>query len=227
MSHTYFLTGTDTDVGKTLVSAALLQAAAREGYTTAGYKPVASGSEWTTEGLRNRDALILQRYSNLDLPYASVNPLTFEQPTSPHIASQREGQPISFPRLDEGLSALQAQANWVLVEGAGGWFTPLSAQQHYGQWVSAQGLPVILVVGMKLGCINHALLTQAAVQQAGLTLAGWVANSLSPEPHEYAAYCGYLTDQINAPLLGEIPYLSDAKQLDNLGHYLTLPSSMR
>lgn len=226
MSHTYFLTGTDTDVGKTLVSAALLQAAGRAGYTTAGYKPVASGSEWTPEGLRNRDALILQRYSNVDLPYALVNPLTFEQPTSPHIASQREGQSISFPQIDEGLSALQAQADWVLVEGAGGWFTPLSAEQHYGEWVIAQQLPVILVVGMKLGCINHALLTQVAIQQAGLRLVGWVANSLSVEPHEYDAYRDYLTAQIKAPLLGEIPFLSDANQLDNIGHYLTLPASM-
>ncbi|WP_241568943.1 dethiobiotin synthase [Rosenbergiella collisarenosi] len=223
MSLTYFLTGTDTDVGKTLVSAALLQAAGRAGYTTAGYKPVASGSEWTTQGLRNRDALILQRYSNVDLPYASVNPLTFEQPTSPHIASQREGQPISFPLLDAGLAALQAQADWVLVEGAGGWYTPLTSQQHYGDWVTAQGLPVILVVGMKLGCINHALLTQTAIANAGLDLVGWVANSLSAMPHEYEAYRNYLTEHIAAPLLGEVPFLQDASQLDDVGQYLTLP----
>ncbi|MBT0724482.1 ATP-dependent dethiobiotin synthetase BioD [Rosenbergiella sp. S61] len=223
MSHTYFLTGTDTDVGKTLVSAALLQAAGRAGFSTAGYKPVASGSEWTAEGLRNRDALVLQRYSNVDLPYTSVNPLTFEQPTSPHIASQREGKPISFPLLDAGLAHLQTQADWVLVEGAGGWFTPLTEQQDYGEWVIAQQLSVILVVGMKLGCINHALLTQAAIQQAGLDLVGWVANSLSPEPHEYAAYCTYLTKHIKAPLLGEIPFLSDAEPLDEVGQYLTLP----
>jgi len=223
MTKTYFLTGTDTDVGKTLVSVALLQAAGRAGYATAGYKPVASGSEQTEQGLRNRDALLLQRNSNVALPYASVNPLTFEQPTSPHIASIREGQAISFSILDAGLITLQQQADWVLVEGAGGWFTPLSDQLHYGDWVVAQQLPVILVVGMKLGCINHALLTQAAIKQAGLNLVGWVANSLSVAPHEYDAYRAYLVDQIDAPLLGEIPFLSHAEQHEDLGHYLTLP----
>ena len=223
MSKTYFLTGTDTDVGKTLVSAGLLQAAGRAGHKTAGYKPVASGSEMTAQGLRNRDALILQRYSNVNLPYAAVNPLTFEQPTSPHIASQREGHPISSSLLDSGLAHLQTQADWVLVEGAGGWYTPLTSQQHYGDWVAAQGLPVILVVGMKLGCINHALLTQTAIAKAGLDLVGWVANSLSAAPHEYEAYRSYLTEHIAAPLLGEVPFLQDANQLDDVGRYLTLP----
>ncbi|WP_241607087.1 dethiobiotin synthase [Rosenbergiella australiborealis] len=223
MTKRYFITGTDTDVGKTLVSAALLCAANKAGYTTAGYKPVASGSDWVDGQLRNRDALTLQRYSNLSLSYAAVNPFTFEPPTSPHIASQRAGCPIGFQSLSSGLTQLAQQADWIVVEGAGGWFTPLTSQYHYGEWVAVEQLPVILVVGMKLGCINHALLTQSAIQHAGLTLVGWVANSLSAAPHEYDEYLSYLTQHMTAPLLGEIPFLSDTDNLDNAAQYLTLP----
>lgn len=223
MKHTYFLTGTDTDVGKTMVSAALLQAANAAGKCSAGYKPVASGSEWIDGELHNRDALILQRYSSLAPDYTTVNPLTFEQATSPHIASQREGHPIEPSVLSSGLVHLQEQADWIVVEGAGGWFTPLSDTLQYSDWVIEQQLPVILVVGMKLGCINHALLTQAAIKQAGLPLVGWVANSLVAEPHEYSSYRTYLTQHLTCPLLGEIPFLAQADDIDHIGQYITLP----
>ncbi|EMA8584917.1 dethiobiotin synthase, partial [Escherichia coli] len=129
MAKTWFLTGTDTEVGKTVVSSALLQCAAQQGYQTAGYKPVASGSEWLNEGLRNSDALTLQKFSTVKLDYYRVNPYCFETPTSPHIVSQEMNQPIDFNVMSEGLSHLKQQADWVLVEGAGGWFTPLSKKQ--------------------------------------------------------------------------------------------------
>ncbi|MCM2775642.1 dethiobiotin synthase, partial [Escherichia coli] len=121
MSKRYFVTGTDTEVGKTVASCALLQAAKAVGYRTAGYKPVASGSEKTPEGLRNSDALALQRNSSLQLDYATVNPYTFAEPTSPHIISAQEGRPIESLVMSAGLRALEQQADWVLVEGAGGW----------------------------------------------------------------------------------------------------------
>src|SRR5690606_20904302 len=133
------------------------------GKTTAGYKPVASGSEMTAQGLRNTDALALQRNSTLPLDYAAVNPYTFAEPTSPHIISADEGRPIAFSVLSDGLRALERQADWVLVEGAGGWFTPLSDELTFADWVQREQLPVILVVGVKLGCINHAMLTAQAV----------------------------------------------------------------
>ncbi len=126
MSKRYFVTATDTEVGKTVASCALLQAAKAVGYRTAGYKPVASGSEKTPEGLRNSDALALQHNSSLQLDYATVNPYTFAEPTSPHIISAQEGRPIESLVMSAGLRALEQQADWVLVEGAGGWFTPLS-----------------------------------------------------------------------------------------------------
>jgi len=169
MTERYFVTGTDTEVGKTVASCALLQAAALAGRQTAGYKPVASGSEMTPEGLRNSDALALQHNSTLALRYEAVNPYTFAEPTSPHIVSAALGQPIEAETLSAGLRTLEAQAEWVLVEGAGGWFTPLSETLTFADWATQEQLPVILVVGVKLGCINHGMLTAQAVQAGWLT----------------------------------------------------------
>lgn len=220
MIKRYFVTGTDTEVGKTVASSALLQAAALAGYQTAGYKPVASGSEMTPEGARNSDALALQRHSTLALRYEEVNPCTFLEPTSPHIVSREEGRPIEAATLSAGLRQLEARADWVLVEGAGGWFTPLGEGFSFADWVVQEQLPVILVVGVKLGCINHALLTALAVQQAGLPLVGWVANGVQPAGRRHAEYMATLRDLLPAPLLGEIPYLENPDA--PLGHYLDL-----
>ncbi|YCI28087.1 dethiobiotin synthase [Erwinia sp. PK3-005] len=222
MSNCWFLTGTDTEVGKTVASSALLQAANRAGLRTAGYKPVASGSEMTSEGIRNGDALALQRNSSVPLSYEEVNPLVFIEPTSPHIVSADTGQPIEFARLSAGLQALREKAEWVLVEGAGGWYTPLSEQQTYADWVRQEQLPVILVVGIKLGCINHALLSAEAIRNAGLPLAGWIANDIQPPGRRHQEYMATLQQRLPAPLLGEIPFL---KQIEGvaLGDYLRLP----
>lgn len=214
MTKVWFLTGTDTEVGKTVVSSALLQSAAKRGYTTAGYKPVASGSEWHKEGLRNSDALTLQQFSTVKLAYQQVNPYCFEAATSPHIVSQETNQPIDFSIMSQGLSQLKQQADWVLVEGAGGWFTPLSEEQFFSNWVMTEKLPIILTVGIKLGCINHALLTQDAIIKSGLTLAGWVANEVEPAGRYQDAYLDTLKRHIKAPLLGKIPYLKQVKAHD-------------
>ncbi|BBS36385.1 dethiobiotin synthase [Enterobacter cloacae complex sp. 2024EL-00215] len=222
MTERYFVTGTDTEVGKTVASSALLQAARLQGKTTAGYKPVASGSEMTPEGLRNSDALTLQRNSSLVLAYPAVNPYTFAEPTSPHIISADEGRPIDFSVLSAGLRALESQADWVLVEGAGGWFTPLSDDQTFADWVQAEQLPVILVVGVKLGCINHAMLTAHAIQQSGLRLAGWIANDVVAPGKRHHEYLATLKRALPAPFLGEIPWLADDAECAETGHYLDL-----
>lgn len=222
MTERYYVTGTDTEVGKTVASTALLQAARLLGRRTAGYKPVASGSEMTPEGLRNDDALALQRNSVLPLRYEQVNPYTFAEPTSPHIVSADEGRPIDSDVLSSGLRALEAEADWVLVEGAGGWFTPLSPTLTLADWVRKEQLPVILVVGVKLGCINHAVLTAQAIAQAGLRLAGWVANDVTPPGRRHAEYLHTLSRMLPAPLLGEIPWLGDDVASPSLGRYLDL-----
>lgn len=222
MIKRYYVTGTDTEVGKTVASTALLQAARLQGRRTAGYKPVASGSEMTTDGLRNSDALALQRNSVVALSYDEVNPYTFAEPTSPHIVSADEQRPIEAHVLSAGLRTLEAQADWVLVEGAGGWFTPLSPTLTLADWVMTEQLPVILVVGVKLGCINHAVLTAQAIQQAGLPLVGWIANDVIPPGRRHAEYLSTLRRMIAAPMLGEIPWLGEAVDTQPLGEYLDL-----
>lgn len=224
MTERWFITGTDTETGKTVASSALLQAAKRAGKVSVGYKPVASGCDVTAEGVRNSDALALQKYSALALPYESINPLAFIEPTSPHIVSAEEGRPITFGQLSAGLAALTQQADWVLIEGAGGWFTPLSASTTFADWVQQEQLPVVLVVGIKLGCINHAMLTAQAIAAGGLRLAGWIANDIQPPGKRHQEYLATLRQRLPAPLLGEIPYLSDAAAFDNLGQYVTLPA---
>ncbi|MEO3989443.1 dethiobiotin synthase [Pseudocitrobacter cyperus] len=222
MIERYFVTGTDTEVGKTVASSALLQAAGALGRQAAGYKPVASGSEMTPEGLRNSDALALQRNSVIPLGYAQVNPYTFAEPTSPHIISEVEQRPIEADVLSAGLRELEKQADWVLVEGAGGWYTPLSPHLTFADWVVREQLPVILVVGMKLGCINHALLTVQAIEQAGLRLAGWIANDVQQPGKRHQPYLATLQRMIHAPMLGEIPWLGEAWSEQGLGDYLDL-----
>ncbi|MGG4661761.1 dethiobiotin synthase [Providencia vermicola] len=221
MTKTYFVTGTDTEVGKTVASCALLQAANAQRFNTVGYKPVASGSEQTPEGLRNNDALLLQANSRVKLPYSSVNPIVFEAPTSPHIISEKEGEPIDFSVINQGLLEVQEKGDWVLVEGAGGWYTPLTTEKTYADWVIEQQLPVILVVGVKLGCINHALLTLEAINSAGLSVVGWIANEIEPAGVYQAEYLATLKRMINSPCLGILPYQPQLNE-STLGQYLDL-----
>ncbi len=221
MTKTYFVTGTDTEIGKTMSSCALLQAANLQGLKTVGYKPVASGGEMTLDGLRNSDALQLQANSSVKVPYEQINPIIFEAPTSPHIVSEKTGTPIEFSVMTRGLKQLQEYAEWVLVEGAGGWYTPLSTEKTYADWVVEQKLPVILVVGVKLGCINHAVLTAQAIQAAGLSLVGWIANEVQPAGTYQHEYLAALKRMIEAPCLGIIPYIED-QSTASLGQYLDL-----
>lgn len=222
MIERYFVTGTDTEVGKTVASCALLQAANLRGLRSAGYKPVASGSEMTAQGLRNSDALALQQHSSLPLDYKTVNPYTFAEATSPHIVSASLGEPIDVAVMSGGLRTLEMQAEWLLVEGAGGWFTPLSETFTYADWVIQEQLPVILVVGVKLGCINHAMLTAQAIRQAGLRLAGWIANDVVAPGARHREYMATLRRVMQAPLIGEIPWFAHAPEKEKTGHFLDL-----
>jgi len=221
MKQTFFITGTDTEVGKTVATTAFLQAAACAGFSTVGYKPVASGSEMTADGPRNSDALALQANSSVRLSYHEVNPCTFLEPTSPHIVSQLEQRPIVLDTLTLGLRHLEPKADWTVVEGAGGWFTPLNEQETFADWVVAEQLPVILVVGIRLGCINHAVLTAQAITHSGLQLAGWIANDVQATGKHHQAYLATLTRMLPAPLLGEIPFLGTDTGGD-VGQYLNL-----
>jgi dethiobiotin synthetase len=220
MNQTYFVTGTDTDVGKTVCCAALLQAAKQQGFSTLAYKPIAAGCESTSSGLRNEDALILQQNSTIKVDYKWVNPIAFKPPIAPHIAADLEGQPIHIELVTAGLQRLQQQkSDLLIVEGAGGWHLPINSKQLLSEWVVEQQLPVILVVGMKLGCLNHAMLTYQALQNEGVKVAGWIANQLSTEMPFYQQNVQWLTQKISAPLIAEIPRLDCPSQC-NLAQYV-------
>ena len=216
MTQTYFITGTDTDVGKTLCAKALLQYFNKQGMTTLAYKPIAAGCEKTEAGLRNSDALILQKNSNMSLSYKEVNPIAFEEPIAPHIAAQRENKVIDINLITEGLQALQTKyADVLLVEGAGGWRLPINSNHYLSGWVVDNKMPVILVVGMKLGCLNHAILTYESILNDGAEVVGWIANSVDKNMPYYKENLAFLKNKINAPMIAEIPYL-DAIGLNDL-----------
>lgn len=201
---TLFVTGTDTGVGKTYVSAMLLAAARSRGIRACGYKPVASGCERVGGELRNEDALALQAAAGTSEPYAAINPYAFEPAIAPHIAARQAGTIIDLGRLDRGAAALEARYDWLLVEGAGGWRVPLSDEAGFADWVAGRGWPVLLVVAMRLGCINHALLTAEAIRSCGLQLAGWVANELPPRQPAVEDNIQALQQRIAAPLLAHL-----------------------
>lgn len=208
MAQAYFVTGTDTDAGKTSVAAGLLYAAKQQQLSTLAMKPVASGCAETAHGLRNSDALALMAQSTVQLPYPQMNPYAFAPAIAPHIAAQEAGVELCVTDLHQAAQVvLQHQADFTLIEGAGGWRVPISATEFLSDLAIALKLPVILVVGIKLGCINHALLTAQAIQSDGLELAGWVANVVDPNCARLAENLASLKQQMPAPCLAEVPYL--------------------
>ncbi|QKE64790.1 dethiobiotin synthase [Aquipseudomonas campi] len=211
MTQAYFVTGTDTEVGKTTIAAGLLRAARLAGLSTAAAKPVASGCEVTAEGLRNSDALALLGECTLPLTYAQVNPLAFAPAIAPHLAAREAGVALTLDALLAPVQHVLAQgADFTLVEGAGGWRVPLAGQANLSDLPIALGLPVILVVGVRLGCINHALLTAEAIARDGLTLAGWVANIVEPHTSRLEENLATLAERLPAPCLGQVPRLAQA-----------------
>lgn len=221
--QTFFVTGTDTSVGKTLVSAALLCAARHRGLRTLAMKPVASGCDQTPDGLRNEDALMLMAAMTESLSYDQVNPVALEPAIAPHVAAAQAGRQVSVQRLVGFCRGLQLRpADLLLIEGAGGWRVPLNDRETYAGVAVALDAPVIMVVPLQLGCINHALLTAEAIRADGLRVAGWVANRptsavMANEPDTLA----YLRSHLGAPCLGVLPW-SDKPDPDRLSTCLTV-----
>jgi len=203
MQRAWFITGTDTGVGKTLVSAALLTALARTGRRVVGMKPVASGCDETPHGLRSADAEVLRAAGNVAADYEDINPYTFATPTAPHLAAAASGVQIDIATIRAHYARLAARADTVVVEGVGGWLVPINRNQTMADVVQALELPVILVVGMRLGCLNHALLTQRVIAASGCRLVAWVANRI--EDNVLEGYVDALTDYLGAPCLGILP----------------------
>jgi len=225
MKQKYFIAGTDTDAGKTLIAAGLLNKAKSEGLSTVGLKPIAAGCEETPEGLRNDDALMLMAQSTEELPYEQVNPIAFAPPIAPHIAGQQLRRPLSAGRIVGLLRGVLMinRAQFTLVEGAGGYRVPLNPKETLADVTKELNLPVILVVGMKLGCLNHALLTVEAIQRDGLKLAGWIANRVDEDMAVYKENIETLHAMIQAPCLGEVPFLSEPTP-ETVASHIKLPS---
>lgn len=206
--HGYFVTGTDTGVGKTLMACALLRAFAGRGLRVVGMKPVAAGAASRGGVLVNEDVEQLAAAGNVEAPRAWVNPYCFEPPIAPHIAAALCGTEIRINHVVACFHRLAALADVVIVEGAGGFCVPLNACETSADLARELALPVILVVGMRLGCINHALLAAQAITSRGLTLAGWIANHIDPAMREADANTAALHERLAAPLLGRIAYSS-------------------
>lgn len=222
MKNTYFVTGTDTGVGKTLVTAALLHLADKQGLKAFGLKPVAAGCESTPQGPRNEDALLLQAHSNVQMPYEQINPISLGAAKAPHIAAVEEGRRLSLDRL-VGLcrGSLMQPADLRLIEGAGGWRVPLNDRENLSGLAIQLQTPVILVIGLRLGCLNHALLTAEAIQRDGLALAGWVASEIEPDMDSKAENIATLKTQLPAPCLGVIPALAPVS-VEKAAEYLKM-----
>jgi len=206
VQHKYFIAGTDTEVGKTFVSEVLLNAAKSFGLTSLGLKPVAAGAEEVSGNWVNEDALRLREASSENLPYSVVNPVCLQAPLSPHIAALRENKTLRVDTLQSSLQAgLEHPSDVILVEGAGGWRVPVNEDETMADLAKGLNMPVILVVGMRLGCINHALLSAEAIRNDGLQIKGWVANHIDSEMHALEENLLTLRKKLGAPQLGFIP----------------------
>lgn len=219
-----FITGTDTEVGKTFFTACLITALQAKGVTVSAFKPVAAGCEMVDGEARNEDALTLIQALNHSPSYKTVNPFALTQPIAPHIAAEQEGVDLTVSHLQSACRSNKNSSDFCLVEGAGGWLVPLNGEETFADYAVAEQCEVILVVGMKLGCINHALLTQQVVKATGLKLIGWVANFIDPDMQVQNENLETLKNRLDCPLLAEIPYLPEINAIEKASRYVKLDS---
>jgi len=214
-----FITGTDTEIGKTFVSALLIKILAEQDLNVAGMKPVASGATMIDGVLKNDDALSLIEASNIEVDYKTVNPYVFEDAVSPHIAAEKAGVDIDLNEIKKHCDQLQNKSDVVVVEGVGGWYAPLSYHTTVSDLAETLELPIILVVGLRLGCLNHALLTAQAIRQSGLVIAGWVANHVEKDFSAAEKNISTLKHFLNDfPFIGTVSYQTTNK--NNAVEYL-------
>ncbi len=201
-----FITGTDTDVGKTTVALGLISALQKKGLRVGVMKPVSAGCELTSDGLRNEDAVLLMQQASVDSPYEIANPYAFEPAVAPHIAAAEAGVEIDIEVIRQCYLKIAEKVDVVIVEGAGGWLVPINENETMADVAKVLSLDVITVVGIRLGCLNHALLTSQSIESGGLNHCGWVANHLLPNVKNAKENINTLRARISAPLLGEIKF---------------------
>ena len=228
----FFVTGTDTNVGKTIVSRAIIQALQSQGIKIVGYKPIACGEEdsiYTETRMEpldaehaedNKDVITLLESTEQSVSYQDINSYTFTESSVPVLAALDEVNDIDINKINHDLSKLSSRYQSVLVEGTYGWLTPINKDITFDKWVQQHKMPVVLVVGIKEGCVNHAMLTAQSIMASGVPLLGWVANRINPCLRHYAEIIKLLHQVIDAPLLGEIPYVHRPEQ-QQLGRFIT------
>ncbi|CAB1276987.1 dethiobiotin synthase [Candidatus Nitrosacidococcus tergens] len=207
MAKGFFITGTDTGIGKTWISVGLITHFKQKGYQVAGMKPVASGCIATPIGICNEDALQLKEHTNISLTYSQVNPYNLPLPIAPHLAAQNQNVNIDLKVIKNRFSEIATKVDVIVVEGVGGWIVPINQKQTMVDVAQSLKLPVILVVGMKLGCLNHALLTSESILKSGLSFAGWIANQVQSEMDWLEDNIQFLRERLPVPLLGITPHL--------------------
>ncbi len=216
MKHGFFITGTDTEIGKTYFSVQLVKALRAHGRRVAVMKPVASGARVIDGRLRNDDALALLAAAGSDQSYETCNPFCYAPPIAPHVAAAQAGERIDTQRIVNQARALAAGADFLVVEGVGGWRVPLDDNEDVAALAARLQLPVILVVGLRLGCINHTLLSADAIRHDGVPFAGWVANRVDPAARNVREMIETLRQRLAAPLLAELPHDGGEAELTNL-----------
>lgn len=213
-----FITGTDTGVGKTRIAAALCAALVQRGIRVAVMKPVACGCDPGRDGLRNADAMLLQAATNVPAAYDEINPFAYAPAIAPHLAALEAGRPIDLHVLDAAFDKLRSRGEYIIVEGAGGWLVPLDEQRYVADLPLRWQLPVLLVVGLRLGCLNHALLTTESIERRGLRLQGWIANGIDERFERRQDNVDTLRRRIGAPCLGVVPYIPVTQSGDIASH---------
>ncbi len=210
----YFITGTDTDVGKTYIASALIKHLCEQGLQAVGMKPVAAGAELVSGRLLNSDVIELIKAGNVDADLALINPYVFAPAIAPHIAAEKVGVTVSLDNIQQAFDVLQAKADVVVVEGAGGFRVPINHEQTMADLVVKLTLPVILVVGVRLGCINHALMTAGSIRAAGLNLVGWVANRIDPNMPAIEENIATLKAMLKAPCIADVAWGEEPQFID-------------
>ena len=207
--HTYFITGTDTDIGKTAITCSLIAKLIEEGFRVGGMKPVAAGCHMEDGFMISDDVKKIIEVSNVDLNINEINPYQFEPPIAPHISFKKYKEEIDMHLIQKHLCSFENKIDYLFIEGVGGYAVPLTENFSTADFIAALDVPVILVVGMKLGCINHALLTVESILNKKQKLSGWVANRINMHMLAYEENVSFLKEKIKAPCLGEVPYLKD------------------
>ncbi len=210
----YFITGTDTDVGKTYIASALVQHFCQQGLQAVGMKPVAAGAELVDGRLLNSDVTELIKAGNVDADLALINPYVFAPAIAPHIAAEQSGIRVLLDNIQQSFDVLQTKADVVVVEGAGGFRVPINRQETMADLAVKLNLPIILVVGVRLGCINHALMTAGSIRAAGLNLVGWVANRIDPNMPAIEENIATLKALIKAPCIADVAWGEEPQFID-------------